>query len=272
MAKRRVVAGFLVGICLLMSGAAAARGFDDAPIRAATDRLVAALQDPDPTAWVFHYTEDAVVVEAGSAPVEGRAQLLELAKAMPPMSAVTLTPLRTEGDGRIAYMYGTASWTNGRAPGAVTQSRVHLVIVWRKEADGVWRVAQEILTPDPESAQPAAPADATGPTPEALVDAQLEAYNRRDLEGFLAFYADDAVLVDYPDKVTQAGKAAMRTRYEKRFANPNLRATIARRIVFGRFVIDHEQITAPPAAGMIEAVAVYELVGGKIVRVTFLKP
>jgi len=113
------------------------------------------------------------------------------------------------------------------------------------------------------------------PTPavtaaEAVVAAQLDAYNRRDLEGFLAFYADDAVLLDYPDKVTQVGKDAMRERYRKRFANPNVRATVVKRIAYGNFVIDHERITAPPQPGMIEAVAVYEVRDGKIVRVTFL--
>lgn len=109
------------------------------------------------------------------------------------------------------------------------------------------------------------------PSPEAIVQAQLDAYNRHDLEGFLSYYADDAVLVNYPDEVTQTGKAAMRPRYEKRFATPNLRAEIIERIVFGRFVIDHERIVAPPSTDVIEAVATYEVVGGKIVRVTFLR-
>ena len=35
-------------------------------------------------------------------------------------------------------------------------------------------------------------------SPEAIVDAQLAAYNRRDLEGFLSFYAEDAVLANHP--------------------------------------------------------------------------
>ena len=43
------------------------------------------------------------------------------------------------------------------------------------------------------------------------------------------------------------------------------------RIVFGRFVIDHERIVAPPSTEVIEAVATYEVEGGKIVRVTFLR-
>lgn len=114
--------------------------------------------------------------------------------------------------------------------------------------------------------------DATPATsPEAIVQAQLDAYNRHDLEGFLSYYADNAVLVSYPDEVTQTGKAEMRPRYEKRFATPNLRAEIIERMVFGRFVIDHERIVAPPSTEVIEAVAMYEVEDGKIVRVTFLR-
>jgi hypothetical protein len=117
----------------------------------------------------------------------------------------------------------------------------------------------------------AAPATPPGiRSPEALVDAQLDAYNRRDLEGFLAPYSDDVVLAKYPGTVTQTGKAEMRTRYQRSFANPNIRAEVLRRIILGNIVIDHERITAPPAKGEIEAVAVYEVAGGKIIRVTFL--
>ena len=47
-------------------------------------------------------------------------------------------------------------------------------------------------------------------------------------------------------------------------------AAIAKRIVFGNFVVDHEQLTRAPAPGMIEAIAIYEIRDGKIVRVTFL--
>lgn len=127
--------------------AAEPRDFDPAEIQAATTKLIAALEDPDPTAWVYMYTEDAGLLEAGSEPLEGRAKLLELAGAMQPMSSVTISATRTEGHGRIAYMYGTASWVNGRPPQAGSTSRVHLVIVWRKEPDGQWRVAQEVLVP-----------------------------------------------------------------------------------------------------------------------------
>ena len=108
-------------------------------------------------------------------------------------------------------------------------------------------------------------------SPEEIVDAQLAAYNRRDVEGFLSFYADDAILENHPNQVTQTGKAEMRTRYQRRFSNPNVHAEIIKRVTFGRFVIDHERVVAaPPAEGTLEAVAVYEIKDGKIVRVTFL--
>ena len=118
---------------------------------------------------------------------------------------------------------------------------------------------------------PAAAPASKDASPEAVVDAQLAAYNKRDLEAFLSFYSDDAVLAKHPDQVTQTGKAEMRARYERNFKNPNVRAEIIERIVFGRFVIDHERVVAPPAKGELLAVAVYEVKDGKIVRVTFLE-
>lgn len=120
-------------------------------------------------------------------------------------------------------------------------------------------------------ATPAKTAAVAPLTPEAVVQAQLDAYNRRDLEGFLGFYAEDAVLANHPNQVTQTGKAEMRARYRLRFSNPNVHAEIIKRVTFGRFVIDHERVVAaPPAEGTLEAVAVYEIKDGKIVRVTFL--
>jgi hypothetical protein len=80
------------------------------------------------------------------------------------------------------------------------------------------------------------------------------------------------VLLKHPDVVTQTGKAEMRARYDRSFANKDVRAEILKRITFGPFVIDHERITAPPAKGEKVAVAIYEIRDGKIVRVTFLDP
>ena len=106
---------------------------------------------------------------------------------------------------------------------------------------------------------------------EAIIDAQLAAYDRRDVEGFLSYYSEDAKLFDHPNQLTESGKEQLRTRYQRSFSNKNVRAVIVKRIVFDRFVIDHERLTGHPD-GLIEAVAVYEVKDGKIITVTFYNP
>jgi len=117
----------------------------------------------------------------------------------------------------------------------------------------------------------AAPAAKAVPAPNEIVQAQLDAYNRHDLETFLSLYADDAQIFDYPDQPLMAGKDAMRERYRKLFdSSPQLHAAVLHRIVFYRFVVDQETVTGRQD-GQIEAVAVYEIKDGRIVRVTFLR-
>jgi uncharacterized protein (TIGR02246 family) len=122
--------------------------FDETEIRAAERILIEALESPDQTAWVYVYTEDAIFVAPGAPAIQGRNALLQFAKSMNPLSSVVITPIRTEGQGMLAYVYGQASWINGRPPSAGQPSNVRLVIVWRKEADGKWRIAQELLNAD----------------------------------------------------------------------------------------------------------------------------
>ena len=116
--------------------------FDEAEIRAAERSLEAALEAGDPTAWVFEYTEDAVF-DGGDRAAQGRDELLAMAAAMSPLSSVSIRPLRTEGCGTLATVWFEASWVSGSAPDAGTAVNVRGVILWRKEADGRWRVALE---------------------------------------------------------------------------------------------------------------------------------
>jgi ketosteroid isomerase-like protein len=121
--------------------------FNFEEIRSAERALIEALESPDPTAWVYLYTEDAVLLEPGAESVVGREALLQMARSMTPLSSVVISPLRTEGDGNLAYVYGDASWVNGRPPNAGATTKVRLVMIWRKGQDGRWRVAQEVFSP-----------------------------------------------------------------------------------------------------------------------------
>jgi uncharacterized protein (TIGR02246 family) len=123
--------------------------FNDSEIRAAERALERALESSDPTAWVYSYTEDAVFVFPGAPAVQGREQLLQMARNMKPLSSVSIKPLKTEASGNVATVYCTGSWTNGRASDAGSVSTFRALLVWRKEADGQWRVAQELLNAGP---------------------------------------------------------------------------------------------------------------------------
>ena len=77
--------------------------FDESEIRNAERSLAAALESPDPTAWVYMYTEDAMFVGPSAPAVQGRQALLEMARATKSLSSVSIQALRTEGSGNLAY-------------------------------------------------------------------------------------------------------------------------------------------------------------------------
>ena len=102
-------------------------------------------------------------------------------------------------------------------------------------------------------------------TPEALVQHQLEAYNARDLDRFLAVYADE-VRVWRPPSIEPAlaGKAAFAEFYAtQRFNLANLHAEVLNRIVVGQTVVDHERISGVRSEPF-EAAVVYRIVDGLI--------
>ena len=83
-------------------------------------------------------------------------------------------------------------------------------------------------------------------------------------------YAADVKLYAYPNTLQTEGKEAMRKSYKDWFERtPDLRAFIKKRIVIGNKVIDEEQVTAN--GKIFEAVAIYEVENGKIIKVTFIQ-
>ncbi len=110
-------------------------------------------------------------------------------------------------------------------------------------------------------------------SPEAVVQQQLEAYNARDLERFIALYAN-AIRVFRPPAQEPAieGKTAFAEYYRtQRFSRPGLHAEVMKRIVLGNKVIDHERI-AGVRETPFEAAAVYEVAQGLIRTVWFFAP
>ena len=90
---------------------------------------------------------------------------------------------------------------------------------------------------------------------------QLDAYNARDLDAFLAAYADDVVVYAHPSgAVLMDGKAAMQERYGTLFReHPDLHARLLHRIVHASFAIDHEEVAGLKEGELVYAVATYEV-------------
>ncbi|MBT8267837.1 MAG: nuclear transport factor 2 family protein [Bacteroidia bacterium] len=105
---------------------------------------------------------------------------------------------------------------------------------------------------------------------ENIVQIQLEAYNKRDIDAFMATYADDIKLYNYPEELRTDGKTAMRQSYDEFFKRtPDLKAVIQKRIVLGNKVIDEEHVTIN--GQLYKAVAIYEVEDGLIKKVTFIQ-
>lgn len=117
---------------------------------------------------------------------------------------------------------------------------------------------------DPAEILPGRPVDA--------VQGQVDAYNARDVDAFLSFYAEDVLIERLPEgKVLHENRESMREGYQKLFdASPELNCHILQRTVSGPIVIDHEFVTGARGGDAIRAVAVYEVVDGLIQRVMFL--
>jgi putative hydrolase of HD superfamily len=108
-------------------------------------------------------------------------------------------------------------------------------------------------------------------SPLAVVQAQLDAFNARDIEALLRAYAPDAEQFALHGERLAKGHEELRPRYLARFAEPDLHARLLSRTVMGNFVTDLELITRNFAEGVgtLEMLCIYEVVDGRIRRASF---
>jgi hypothetical protein len=102
--------------------------------------------------------------------------------------------------------------------------------------------------------------------------AQLDAYNARNIDRFMACYTEDVVIENPDGTVSMQGHAAMRERYSAMFEQyPELHCTVVNRIRIGDWAVDEERITGRGSTEQ-HAVAIYQLApDGRIARVRFLR-
>lgn len=125
----------------------------------------------------------------------------------------------------------------------------------------------------PEAAESPPAADPLALEAAAVVDRQHAAYNRHDLEGFLAAYADSVVIQTLGDSVAMTGKARLRESSADWFAEaPAARVEVTERMRLGPFVVDRQRVSGGPEGKPLEAIGIYEVREGLIRRVWTIPP
>lgn len=108
-------------------------------------------------------------------------------------------------------------------------------------------------------------------TPAELAQAQLDAYNRRDLEAFLLPYDDSVAVYSFPNQLQYRGKSQMRQVYGEMFQTlPDLHCTLVNRMAMGNTVIDQESVVFRKGEKPLQAIAIYKIKSGKIAEVFFV--
>jgi hypothetical protein len=111
--------------------------------------------------------------------------------------------------------------------------------------------------------------------PSDPVQAQLDAYNARDIEAFAACYADDVRVYDLDANTERfRGLDELRARYGPQFINlPQQRAKVVSRQRVGLFTVDVEFVTGSGERPDAHVIAIYRVdgtgAGAKIDRVWF---
>lgn len=104
--------------------------------------------------------------------------------------------------------------------------------------------------------------------PREVVERQLTAYNRHDIDAFTATYAQD-VVVRRRDGSRLEGRHALRDAYTPQFTQGRCRAEILGRLVEGAWVVDHE-LAHGLADEPVRVLVAYRVREGLIDRVDFL--
>jgi ketosteroid isomerase-like protein len=107
---------------------------------------------------VSYWTDDAVVLPPGFAPVIGKVALHDYVENCLRIPGFTITWKSTDvkfsPDLNLAYMVGENTVTMGGPDGKPVMSKGRAIAIWRRESDGMWRCAVDIWNDAPQTEMP----------------------------------------------------------------------------------------------------------------------
>ena len=104
------------------------------------------------------YAEDATLMPPNQAAIQGKTPIQAWIEAYPPISNLQEQSLEIEGQGNLAYDRGTYSMTVTHVGAKPTEDHGKYLTIWRKQADGSWKISRAIYNSDLPLPAPEKPA------------------------------------------------------------------------------------------------------------------
>ena len=143
---------FFVGCASAPKPAPDTRIADEKAIREADAAWLKAVAAKDVDKALSFWVDDCITMEPGRPIVVGKEAVRKLwqdSMALPDMSVTwTTTQIVVAKAGDIAYQYGPYEFSMKDSKGKPVQERGKYLTVWRKQADGNWRVVIDTFNSD----------------------------------------------------------------------------------------------------------------------------
>jgi len=119
---------------------------DRKAIDALRDQYTIAFNSSDAAATAASFTDDAIVMEANQASVEGKQAIQAMFEAMFKANAVkiSLTPAETQVAGDWAYERGAAAITVTPKAGKPIEQSLRYVVILNRQPDGSWKLYRDM--------------------------------------------------------------------------------------------------------------------------------
>ena len=206
-------------------GPATLSNADQAAITKAADQAILMMGSPTKDWSVIGnlYAEDAVAYLPSAPAFKGREAIVAFLQTFPPILEYHQTRLEFEGFGQFAYDLEEWSITCQLSGAATSTDTGRLVWIWRKQADGSWKVWREMSSSDIAS-----PRIAGMPSPEAAIrqadEAWAKAIASKSVEEAIAFYDPEAITAGSAMPPAQ-GLAGIRGMWAEFFVQPDYSLT-----------------------------------------------
>ena len=104
-----------------------------------------------------------------------------------------------------------------------------------------------------------------------VAEAQLKAYNARNIDEFMSYWHPDAECFTFPDQPLAVGWEAVRKHHVVRFGDDALFADVLERLVLEDLIVDHELVTRtfPEGIRQVEVLSIYAFEDGLIRKAWF---